>query len=249
MRPYRGSGIDIFASTGPVGQAGSEFWGSSQAVLAIAIWADDRPRPAFSRKLQPAAAPRRGEGQRSIRNGPSSRRCTSTITTCSRRSGTRSRWRSWRELGVPADRLAWLAASAFRSASRRRRGRSPERHRCGPGRPLSRRLAYPSCSGFARADRDGARQPLRKRSTTVLAQRVELGGRHRLAEAERAPLRNAQHEVQELFRGDHRVVERRACPRALRARERRRSARSLPASRLRSSPRRRASESAPTRRR
>jgi hypothetical protein len=39
MRPYRGSGIDIFASTGPVGQAGSEFWGSSQAVLAIAIWA------------------------------------------------------------------------------------------------------------------------------------------------------------------------------------------------------------------
>jgi len=39
MCPYRGSGIDIFASTGPVGQAGSEFWGSSQAVLAIAIWA------------------------------------------------------------------------------------------------------------------------------------------------------------------------------------------------------------------
>jgi hypothetical protein len=37
--PYRGSGIDIYASTGPVGQAGSEFWGSSQAVLAIAIWA------------------------------------------------------------------------------------------------------------------------------------------------------------------------------------------------------------------
>ncbi len=39
IRPYRGSGIDIFASTGPVGQAGSEYWGSSQAVLAIAIWA------------------------------------------------------------------------------------------------------------------------------------------------------------------------------------------------------------------
>jgi hypothetical protein len=39
MRPYRGSGIDIYASTGPVGQAGSEFWGSGQAVLAIAIWA------------------------------------------------------------------------------------------------------------------------------------------------------------------------------------------------------------------
>jgi hypothetical protein len=39
MRPYRDSGIDIFASTGSVGRAGSEFWGSSQAVLAIAIWA------------------------------------------------------------------------------------------------------------------------------------------------------------------------------------------------------------------
>ena len=39
LRPYRGSGIDILASTGPVGQAGSEFWGSNQAALAIAIWA------------------------------------------------------------------------------------------------------------------------------------------------------------------------------------------------------------------
>ncbi len=39
MWPYRGSGIDIYASTGAVGKAGSEFWGSSQAVLAIAIWA------------------------------------------------------------------------------------------------------------------------------------------------------------------------------------------------------------------
>jgi hypothetical protein len=39
MRPYRGSGIDIFASTGHVGQAGSEYWGSNQAALTLAIWA------------------------------------------------------------------------------------------------------------------------------------------------------------------------------------------------------------------
>jgi hypothetical protein len=40
LRPYRGSGIDIYASTGPVGRAGSEYWGSNQAALAIAIWAN-----------------------------------------------------------------------------------------------------------------------------------------------------------------------------------------------------------------
>jgi hypothetical protein len=39
LRPYRGSGIDIHASTGLVGRAGSEYWGSSQATLALAIWA------------------------------------------------------------------------------------------------------------------------------------------------------------------------------------------------------------------
>jgi hypothetical protein len=38
MRPYAGSGINVFASTGPVGEAGSEFWGSSQAALTLAIW-------------------------------------------------------------------------------------------------------------------------------------------------------------------------------------------------------------------
>jgi hypothetical protein len=39
MRPYRGSGVDILASTGQVGQAGSEYWGSSQTALTLAIWA------------------------------------------------------------------------------------------------------------------------------------------------------------------------------------------------------------------
>jgi hypothetical protein len=38
MRPYAGAGINVFASTGHVGEAGSEFWGSSQAALTLAIW-------------------------------------------------------------------------------------------------------------------------------------------------------------------------------------------------------------------
>ena len=38
LRPYRDSGIEIVASTGQVGRAGSEFWGSSQTALTLAIW-------------------------------------------------------------------------------------------------------------------------------------------------------------------------------------------------------------------
>jgi hypothetical protein len=39
MRPYRGSGANVFASMGHVGQAASEYWGSNQAALALTIWA------------------------------------------------------------------------------------------------------------------------------------------------------------------------------------------------------------------
>jgi glycosyltransferase involved in cell wall biosynthesis len=39
MRPYHGTGIEIVASTGGVGREGSEYWGSSQAALTLAIWA------------------------------------------------------------------------------------------------------------------------------------------------------------------------------------------------------------------
>ena len=39
IRPYRGSGMNFFASTGHVGQGASEYWGSNQAALALAIWA------------------------------------------------------------------------------------------------------------------------------------------------------------------------------------------------------------------
>jgi hypothetical protein len=39
MRPYRGTGMNIVASTGNVGEAGSEYWGSSQTALTLAIWA------------------------------------------------------------------------------------------------------------------------------------------------------------------------------------------------------------------
>ena len=38
LRPLRGAGLDIHASTGHVGVGGSEYWGSSQAAAALAIW-------------------------------------------------------------------------------------------------------------------------------------------------------------------------------------------------------------------
>ena len=39
LRPYRGQGINIHASTGHVGHTASEYWGSNQAALALTIWA------------------------------------------------------------------------------------------------------------------------------------------------------------------------------------------------------------------
>lgn len=39
LRPLAGSGLDVRASTGLVGPEASEWWGSSQAALSVAIWA------------------------------------------------------------------------------------------------------------------------------------------------------------------------------------------------------------------
>ena len=45
MKPYRGSGRDLVGSIGNVGEAASEYWGSDQTALALAIWnATDRVR-------------------------------------------------------------------------------------------------------------------------------------------------------------------------------------------------------------
>lgn len=38
LKPYRGSALNVFASTGFVGEEASEFWGSNQAAAALAIW-------------------------------------------------------------------------------------------------------------------------------------------------------------------------------------------------------------------
>lgn len=38
LRPWAGAELNILASTGFVGRAASEWWGSSQAALAVAIW-------------------------------------------------------------------------------------------------------------------------------------------------------------------------------------------------------------------
>lgn len=39
LRPWRGRGENVHASTGYVGLAASEYWGSNQAALAVAAWA------------------------------------------------------------------------------------------------------------------------------------------------------------------------------------------------------------------
>jgi hypothetical protein len=38
LKPWRGSGLNVHASTGPVGEDASEYWGSNQAAAALAIW-------------------------------------------------------------------------------------------------------------------------------------------------------------------------------------------------------------------
>jgi hypothetical protein len=42
LRPLRGRNLNIFASMGLVGPGASEYWGSNQAALAIAIWSRTR---------------------------------------------------------------------------------------------------------------------------------------------------------------------------------------------------------------
>jgi hypothetical protein len=42
LRPWRGSGLDVRASTGLVGTAASEYWGSNQAAASLAIWSRTR---------------------------------------------------------------------------------------------------------------------------------------------------------------------------------------------------------------
>jgi hypothetical protein len=38
LKPWQGSGLNVHASTGPVGLEASEYWGSNQAAGALAIW-------------------------------------------------------------------------------------------------------------------------------------------------------------------------------------------------------------------
>jgi hypothetical protein len=42
LRPWRGSALNVFASTGFVGEEASQFWGSNQAAAALAIWSTTR---------------------------------------------------------------------------------------------------------------------------------------------------------------------------------------------------------------
>ena len=42
LKPWRDSGLNLYASTGYVGREASEYWGSNQAALALAIWSTTR---------------------------------------------------------------------------------------------------------------------------------------------------------------------------------------------------------------
>lgn len=42
LRPFKNQGLNIVASTGPVGPVASEYWGSNQAALSVAIWSVSR---------------------------------------------------------------------------------------------------------------------------------------------------------------------------------------------------------------
>lgn len=42
LKPWRNSNLDVHASTGLVGVAASEYWGSNQAAAALAIWSRTR---------------------------------------------------------------------------------------------------------------------------------------------------------------------------------------------------------------
>jgi hypothetical protein len=42
LKPWRGSHLNVFASAGYVGEAASEYWGSNQAAVALAIWSTTR---------------------------------------------------------------------------------------------------------------------------------------------------------------------------------------------------------------
>jgi hypothetical protein len=42
LKPWKGSTLNVFASTGFVGEQASEYWGSNQAAAALAIWSTTR---------------------------------------------------------------------------------------------------------------------------------------------------------------------------------------------------------------
>lgn len=120
IRPYRGSGIDIYASTGPVGQAGSEFWGSSQAVLAIAIWAATERVVHFpgSYNLPLHMVAGKGSIDRQWTERPPVHVHYHYMFSPKRHEVAMA---ILEELGVPADRLAWLARrTPFREPSEAR---------------------------------------------------------------------------------------------------------------------------------
>ena len=113
LRPWRGRGENVHASTGYVGLAASEYWGSNQAALAVAAWGAglrivehpdtcnvplhllaQRPDLVEARAARRPAAPPIHVHYHWMFTAPYYRAAADTL----------------RRLGVQADRVAWLDA-------------------------------------------------------------------------------------------------------------------------------------------
>lgn len=113
LRPWRGRGENVHASTGYVGLAASEYWGSNQAALAVAAWSSgsrvveypetcnvplhllaQRPDLVEARAARRPLAPPIHVHYHWMFTAPHHRTACETL----------------RRLGVPADRLSWLEA-------------------------------------------------------------------------------------------------------------------------------------------
>ena len=127
LRPYRDSGLEIVASTGRVGRVGSEYWGSSQAALTLAIWATTDRVALYPDHYNVPLHLIASEGEidpRWLAHAPvhlhyhwmfDERHHENAMELLAR-------------LGVPADRRAWLLArTPFRAAAATRAG-APAEH-------------------------------------------------------------------------------------------------------------------------
>lgn len=109
LRPWRGAGRNVFASTGLVGLEASEYWGSNQAAAALAIWSLTRRvvhyPDTYNAPLQLLVA--RPDLAAEIRNASLVHVHYHWLFAAPHHQGALA---TLRKLGVGPDRLDWLAA-------------------------------------------------------------------------------------------------------------------------------------------